>query len=195
MWPDVVGDFDCYPLSQSDYRLTYGPITQTGSSIQTVLNIPPHHFLNTIFIEHTDSSDAENKAAMAIRVDRKVLGRWRNMYEAKAATWAHCNIAVDRLMDGSAQYKFTTDTTNTHRVYLSFYVSKAKAAPGGEAGVGETIGPTYVFMRGIAAQGGRARVPGVASRRDLPTGTYRERRAPWTKAPPPPPKVGPRRGR
>lgn len=123
----VLKDFDVEYLGKKLYKLTLKDpfyVLQTGSAVTKNYKLPFAHRLVRVEVKHTDSSDADNTAAFTWSFAvQKVKGIFEKIIDYASATKTDF---IWKFGEGwefpNGVYKFITNTTNTHRAYLTMVI-------------------------------------------------------------------------
>lgn len=109
-------------LGHGHFLVTLDVITQTGSDVTTLLDIPFAHELTTITTKHVDASDVDSVDAETITFNHMYGNLWFNIWsvEAGTATDIYGKFTDSYMLPG--QYQIITNTTNNHKLYIQFEI-------------------------------------------------------------------------
>lgn len=113
-------------LYELSLRLPAMYIEQTGSNVVIDLSVPFPHRLQRIEIKHTDASNVDSVVPTALTVAHS-KNSLLFFTIVKHSTLIATDLTEEFGEDYSyaeSIYRFTTNTTNTHRIYVKFYVQK-----------------------------------------------------------------------
>ena len=109
-------------LGHGHFLVTLDVITQTGSDVTTLLDIPFAHELKTVSIKHVDASEANNVDAETMTFNHRYGNLWFNIWSVVAgvATDTYGKFTDSYMLPG--QYQIITNTTNAHKLYIQFEI-------------------------------------------------------------------------
>jgi len=120
-------DFDDRYLGKRLFELTLKSpfyVAQTGSAVTKIYKIPYNHRLVKVEVKHTDGNDADSTDAFTWSFSRQIV---KNLFE-KLIDYSSSTDTdfIEWFGEGfefpNMTYKFITNTTNGHRVYLKITI-------------------------------------------------------------------------
>ena len=109
-------------LGHGHFLVTLDVIVQTGSDVNTLIELPFSHELVTMSVKHVDASEADNTDAENITLKHRYGNLWFNMWSVTAGTGADVYAKFSQAYMLPGQYQIVTNTTNTHKMYVQMEV-------------------------------------------------------------------------
>lgn len=108
------------------YKIDVPTIICNGSDIETLLTIPFNHYFTKMELKHTDSTDLDSHNSL------KYILQKRTSYNLWLTLYQESNVYQSDIFDEYigfnhelCQYILTTNSTNTDKLYVTFYVYQA----------------------------------------------------------------------
>ena len=127
-------DFDERYLGKRLYELTLKSpfyVAQTGAAVTKTYKFPFAHRLVKVEVKHCDAADADNTDAFTWSWSRQTIGTLTlplASYSASAAS-NFSEVFGESYEYPSMLYKFITNTTNLHHVYLKVTIQLLEPLP------------------------------------------------------------------
>lgn len=110
-------------LGNGMYKLDLPHIQCTGSDIETRFKIPFMHELLKMELKHVDASKTDSVNALKYIVQRYTTQNVLLMlYQELVVVQPDIIDEYQGFIHEACQYLFTTNTTNTHNLYATFYI-------------------------------------------------------------------------
>ena len=127
-------DFDERYLGKRLYELTLKSpfyVAQTGGAVTNTYKIPFNHRLIKVEVKHCDASDADNTDAFTWSWSRQAVGAlYSLLFSVSASTVTDFS---EKFGEGyeypNMLYRFITNTTNLHHVYLKLTIQLLEKLP------------------------------------------------------------------
>ena len=130
-------DFDEEYLGKNLYKLTLKTpfyVAGTGAAVTKTYKFPFAHRLTKVEVKHCDASDVDSSAALTWSLSKQIAkSLFEKIISEDASTITDF---IDVLGEGyefsSMLYKFITNTTLNHRIYLIMTIQLTKPLPTAE---------------------------------------------------------------
>ena len=109
-------------LGHGHFLVTFDVITQTGADVETLINIPFAHELKTITVKHVDASDVDSVVAQTVEFKHRQGNLWFTVWKIDGGTATDTYGKFTDTYKLPGQYQIISNTTNAHRVYITFEV-------------------------------------------------------------------------